>query len=150
MISDSSYREVTDIEDYNQLGVKIVYQFPYNDYEHSAISTNDTAYVISKWGKYGKYKHYKHECEYYYSSEDDSPDTTIYAEYRYFLLNPKMTGSTSILCDNVQRTFSTDITDMTGLLYLGKKALILIQLAVGQGNQHLLCRARKIQMGKAI
>ena len=43
MISDSSYREVTDIEDYNQLGVKIVYQFPYNDYEHSAISTNDTA-----------------------------------------------------------------------------------------------------------
>ncbi|HPM02836.1 MAG TPA: T9SS type A sorting domain-containing protein [Candidatus Cloacimonadota bacterium] len=115
MISDSSYKRVTEIEDYNQFGVKIVYQFPYNDYEHSAISTNDTAYVISKWAKYGLYKHYKHECEYYYSSDDVSPDTTYYAEYRYYILNPKMTEeSISILCNNVQRTFSTDITDMPG------------------------------------
>lgn len=134
MISDSSYREVTDIEDYNQLEVKIVYQFPYNDYEHSAISTNDTAYVISKWGKNGKYKHYKHECEYYYSSEDDSPDTTIYAEYRYFLLNPKMTGSTSILCDNVQRTFSTDITDMTGASLSWEKGPHIDSISGGAGK----------------
>ncbi len=33
---------------------------------------------------------------------------------KYYKLNPNMTGSTSVLCYNVQRTFNTNITHMTG------------------------------------
>lgn len=109
MITDGSYERVYDLEDYDKVGVKLIY-YHTGENKHSAITTSDTALVISKWAKYPLYEHKKNECLYYYPE----PDSLFHSEFLYYELNPTMTGSTSILCNNVQRTFSTDITDMPG------------------------------------
>jgi len=75
----------------------------YTNDDHSAITTSNSSYAKSKWGKLPLYEHLKSDCP--YTSTGLS----------YYKLNPgDLTGSTSILCNNVQRTFSTDITDMDG------------------------------------
>jgi len=109
MITDGSYEQVYDLEDYDEVGVKLIYYHEGKN-KHSAITTSDTALVRSKWAKFPLYEHKKHECLYYYPE----PDSLFHSEFLYYKLNPTMTGSTSILCNNVQRTFSTDITDMPG------------------------------------
>ncbi|MBA7546867.1 hypothetical protein ES705_39268 [subsurface metagenome] len=74
----------------------------YEDDDHSAITTTSTSYVISKWGGGPLYRHKKADCPY------------VSTGLVYYQLNPNMTGSTSVLCYNVQRPFNTNITHMTG------------------------------------
>jgi hypothetical protein len=73
-----------------------------NKKDHSAIVDSNTDYFISKWGKLPRFKHKPADCPYTASS------LTYYK-----LDNPIITGSTSELCNNIQRTFSeTDLTDI--------------------------------------
>lgn len=74
----------------------------YSNDDHSAITTTNSSYAISKWGKCPLYLHLKADCPY------------VSTGLVYYQLNPNMTGSTSVLCYNVQRPFNTNITHMTG------------------------------------
>jgi len=73
----------------------------YTDDNHSAITTTNSNYIKSKWGRLPLYRHLKNHCPY------------TYTNLEYYKLNPNMTGSTSILCYNVEREFETNITHMT-------------------------------------
>ncbi|MBA7511125.1 hypothetical protein ES705_03116 [subsurface metagenome] len=71
--------------------------------DHSAIRTSHADTFISKWGQSPRFKHHINDCPY-------EPKTNL----KYYKLDPNMTGSTSVLCYNVQRTFNANITHMTG------------------------------------
>jgi len=120
LFSDNSYTFTNDPDQYSQIGRKVLWE--YND--HSAITTSDTAYVRSKWGKLPLYQHKKHECPY----------DTLSPDYYYYKLDPSMSGSTTILCNNVQRTFSTDITNMPGIEYSWDKGPYIDSVSGGAGT----------------
>ncbi len=90
---------------------KISYRPPIR--EHSAIIANHDypdsypqGWVISKWAAGPLMCHEPDHCPFYDSLDLDPLTLAIYH------LNPNMTGSESILCNNETRTFTTDITDM--------------------------------------
>ncbi len=64
--------------------------------DHSAIACSHQDTMISKWGQYPLFKHHVNDCGY-------TPKTPLV----YYKLNdPVISGSSSVLCNNVQRTFS--------------------------------------------
>ncbi len=77
----------------------------YGSYDHSATIADPLIYgsgwFVSKWGNKVLMRH----------QYDDCPYTST--NLKYYKLNPNMTGSTNLLCYNVQRTFSTNITHMS-------------------------------------
>jgi len=102
-------------QDTSEYYVKVYY--PYDN--HSAVSTPNPDNFISKWGMLPLYLHKRTDCPY--------PQHYL----QYYKLNPTFTGSTSVLCNNVQRTFSTDITNMTGAEFTWEKGSHLASICGG-------------------
>jgi len=92
--TEGSYKQTS----YPQNKAKVAFL----DADHSAIRTADANIFISKWGQAPLFQHHKDDCPY-------EPKTNI----TYYKLDPELTGSTSILCYNVEREFETNITHMT-------------------------------------
>ena len=85
---------------------KISYRPPGVD--HSAVVTDNSQWVTSKWAEGPLMYHAPNNCPYvrYYSDP-----SAVYL--KYYQLNPKIVeGSTDVLCDYDERTFETDITHM--------------------------------------
>jgi hypothetical protein len=108
--NDTSYIEVYD----HETNLKVSYGGPcyyyssefgyYADWcDHSAVTTSQPNYFISKWGACCLFEHNKDNCPY------DSQDL-----HYYKLSDPVIYSTTSgVLCENVQRTFSeTKFTDI--------------------------------------
>lgn len=91
--TEESYREISP-----ETNAKVAFL---ETADHSAIRTSQTNILISKWGYVCRFRHHVNDCPY-------TPKTGL----KYYKLDPHMTGSTSALCYNVQRTFDTDITHM--------------------------------------
>ncbi len=86
--TNGGYTEVSSRNDANKIY--------YSDGDHSALLTSTSSdTVISKWGAMLLVKHHYLDCPY----------TLTNLKY-YNLSNPTISGSTSLLCNNVQRTFS--------------------------------------------
>lgn len=88
-----SYKEISP-----ELNAKVAFL---ESADHSAIRTDQTDILISKWGFACRFRHHINDCPY-------NPKTGL----KYYKLDPHMTGSTSVLCANVERLFHTDITHM--------------------------------------
>lgn len=91
--TEESYREISP-----ETNAKVAFL---EDADHSAIRTSQTDILISKWGYVCRFRHHVNDCPY-------TPKTGL----KYYKLDPHMTGSTSVLCANVEREFNTDITHM--------------------------------------
>jgi hypothetical protein len=84
----------------NAIGRKIRFT---ND-DHSAI-TAPSGYVRSKWARLPLYRHLINHCPY------------ISTGLSYYELFPNLTGSVNLLCLNGQRSFNTNITNMSGATF---------------------------------
>ncbi len=91
---DASYKQIS-----SQTNAKVAFV---ESADHSAIRTSVANIFISKWGQAPRFQHNINDCPY-------EPKTNL----KYYTLDPKMTGSESILCYNVEREFETNITHMT-------------------------------------
>lgn len=71
-----------------------------NEKDHSGVVDSNTSYFISKWGRLPRYKHKPSHCPYVSSS------------LSYYKLDaPTVSGIKPAICNNTQRTFTSDITD---------------------------------------
>jgi hypothetical protein len=95
----------------------------YYSHNHSAVVANPAVYgqdwVVSKWGQFVLMAHQKEDCPW-----DDGAIV-------YYKLNPKMTGETTLLCYNVQRPFTTDITHMPSANFVWTKGSYLATVTGG-------------------
>jgi len=96
---DGSYVETT------QANHRKVFYHPETQFDHSAVTTSQTNWFISKWTNGPLVKHKYDNCPYW--------DSDVNLTY-YKLSNPAISSTTSgPLCDNVQRTYSeTAFTDI--------------------------------------
>jgi len=92
--TNPAYKEITV---YNRAGIKV----SYDPSDHSAVTSSTYGYFISKWASGPLVKHLPAQCPFYNG-----------AVIKYYELNPSMSGSTSLLCYNVERNYTTNITDM--------------------------------------
>jgi len=88
---DDSYLETT------QSNHCKVFYHPETQNDHSAVTTSQSGWFISKWANGPLVRHKYDNCPFWNSS--------VNLKY-YKLSNPTISGSTSPLCNNVQRTFS--------------------------------------------
>jgi hypothetical protein len=93
---DGSYVETT------QANHRKVFYHPETQFDHSAVTTSQTGWFISKWTNGPLVRHKYDNCPYWHSLVDLT---------YYKLSNPTISGSTDALCNNVQRTLSSDIID---------------------------------------
>jgi len=107
-------------------GGKVSYGYN-NSHDHSAVVANPLihgdGWVVSKWGDKVLMRH----------AYGDNPSWDA-DSLKFYMLNPKMTGSTNILCNNVQRTYVTDITHMSDATFNWTKGPYLS--AVSGGGTH--------------
>jgi hypothetical protein len=114
---DASYKQVPS---YTNAKVS------FSDSDHSAIRTGVSNVYISKWGNAPKFQHNINDCPY--------TNTNL----KYYKLDPKMTGSTSVLCYNVQRTFETNITHMTDATLTWTKSGPLTYVSGGGTSEYIV------------
>ena len=69
--------------------------------DHSAITTENTNYYISKWAWGPLVEHNKAQCPFYEN-----------AQIKYYKIYPQISGSSSILCSGSPRSFISDINNM--------------------------------------
>ena len=105
----------------------------YGDYgnsDHSATvadpSQYGTGWFVSKWGDKVLMRHAYNDCPYTSSN------------LKYYKLNPLITGSTTALCNNVQRTFSTDITHMPAATFSWTKSSNLTYVSGASTNEYIV------------
>jgi hypothetical protein len=73
----------------------------YDPRDHSAVTSSVSGNFVSKWAWGPLVRHLPEQCPFY-------PNATI----KYYEFNPSISGSNSLLCYNVERVFSTNITSM--------------------------------------
>ena len=95
----------------------------YGSDDHSATVADPqqygTGWFVSKCNAYVLMRHAYNDCPY--------TSTNL----KYYKLNPIVSGSTNVLCYNVQRTFSHDITDMASATKTWSKVGNLIYVSQG-------------------
>jgi len=112
--TDNSYTETSE-----PYASKISY---YED-DHSAIQTSTQGIYISKWGALPLVQHAR---DYGLAIYD--------MEYRkYYRLNPGINGSTSIMCDDDQRTFTSN-TSISGSTYTWSRSTSYLAYVSGSGT----------------
>jgi len=91
--------------------------------DHSAIQTSTQGVYISKWGDYGIYQH-----AYNIGPPEYDPD-----HRKYYKLNPGINGSTSVMCYNNQRTYTSDMS-IPGSTYSWTRETNLFNYVSGAGT----------------
>jgi hypothetical protein len=101
---DGSYTETT------QTNHRKVFYHPETQFDHSAVTTNQNGWFISKWTDGPLIKHRYDNCPYWNSA--------VNLKY-YKLSSPVISNSTTAICKNSQRTFASDplnpILHITGI-----------------------------------
>lgn len=112
--TDQSYVETNEAS-----ASKISY---YND-DHSAIQTSTQGIYRSKWGNKVLMEH----------ARDYGPEEYEMDYRKYYKLNPDINGSTSILCESQQRTFTSN-TSISGSDYSWHKSDSYLTYVSGAGT----------------
>jgi len=90
---------------------------------HSAIQTSTQGWYISKWGDKVLMLH----------ARDDGPASYQMGYRKYYRLNPGINGSTSTICDNDQRVFSSNMS-IPGSTYTWTRETGLLDYISGSGT----------------
>lgn len=109
-----SYSQITTV--YNHLRIS------YFPRDHSAVTTEDQDSVISKWAWGPLVKHTLAQCPFYSG-----------AQIKYYKLNPIITGSASPLCDDDQRTCTSNLS-IPGSTYTWSRETSLLDYISGSGT----------------
>ena len=112
--TDNSYIETTE---------PYASKISYNADDHSAIQTTTQGMYISKWGDYPKMLH----------ARDDGPAEYQMTSRKYYKLNPGINGTETALCENVERSFTSN-TSISGSTYTWTRSTSLLDYVSGSGT----------------
>ncbi|MFO7852071.1 MAG: T9SS type A sorting domain-containing protein [Bacteroidota bacterium] len=98
--------------------------------DHSAVTTEDQDSVISKWANGPLVKHTLAQCPFYQNSQ-----------IKYYKLFPGIDGSSSELCVNQERTFTSN-TSITGSTYSWTRNTSLLDYVSGAGTTDYRVKAK--------
>jgi hypothetical protein len=117
--TDNSYTETTEAN---------ASKISYYEGNHSAIQTSTQGIYISKWGNKCLMQHARDYGPYNMSSR------------KYYKLNPGINGSSSALCQNQQRTFTSN-TSISGSTYSWTRNTSLLDYVSGTGTTSYCVKA---------
>ncbi|MBA7533301.1 hypothetical protein ES705_25536 [subsurface metagenome] len=122
--TDQSYIETTEAN---------ASKISYYTGNHSAIQTSTQGIYISKWGNKVLMQH----------ARDYGPAEYEMANRKYYKLNPGIDGSSSELCVNQERTFTSN-TSITGSTYSWTRNTVLLDYVSGAGTTSYRVKAKSL------